>query len=142
MFLSEDDTTVTANDKQQQKIQINLDSIGKSLKSNSLALNFEKTGQVNLISNTRSTFEIDGTQIESRPINKQLGVHVDFKLCSNTHINVVLEKRGKQSGVVSNYDTVYQGINSHFSIKQTFSQQSNMAYSFMVAVVTLAYYLL
>ena len=100
LFLFADDTTVTAIDKQKQEFQIDLDSIGNWLKTNRLALNFEKTLQVNLISNTGLFFEIDGTQIESNPVRKYLGVYVVFKLCFNTYINP-LEKLGKHSGIVS-----------------------------------------
>ena len=64
--------------------------------------------EVNLISNTGLTIEIDGTHIEidgthieSKPVFIYLGVFVDFKHCINTDINVVLEKHGKQSRIVS-----------------------------------------
>ena len=39
--------------------------------------------------------------MESKPVCEYLGVYVVFKLCFNTYINVVLEKLGKQSGIVS-----------------------------------------
>ena len=62
IFLFADDSTITAIYKQQQGIQIDLDSIGNWLKTDRLALSFDETVQVNLFSNTGLTFKIDGTQ--------------------------------------------------------------------------------
>ena len=101
IFLFADDTTIAAFDKQQQQIPTDLDSIRNCLKNNRRARNKKKTVPVNLIGNTGLTFEIDGTQIESKPVCKYLGVYVDFKFYFNTHTNVVLEKLGKQSGFAS-----------------------------------------
>ena len=56
IFLFADDTTMTAIHKQQE-IQTDPHSIGNWLKTNRLALNFEKTAQVILICNIRLTFE-------------------------------------------------------------------------------------
>ena len=64
----------------------------------SLALNFEKTVRVNPINPILLICEIHRTQIETTPVCKNLSVCLDFTLCFNTHINVVLEKRGKQKG--------------------------------------------
>ena len=140
IFLFTDDTSNTAIDKQQQEFQTELDSLENWLKTNSLALIFEKTVKVNLINITDLTFEIGGTQIESRPVCNYLGVCVDFKLCFNTHINVVLEKFGKQSEIVSKLRHCLPRSQLIFSLKQSFSQLFNM-YSIMVAAATLAGYL-
>ena len=100
IFLFADDTAITAIYKQQQEIQIDLDSIADWVKTYRLAISFNETVQVNLISNLGLTFEIDGTQVESKPVCKYLGMYVDFELFFDTHVNV-LEKLGKQSGIVS-----------------------------------------
>ena len=135
-------TTTTAIDKQQQKIQTDLDFIGNWLKTNRLAFNFEKRVQVTLISNIGLTFEIDGTQIESKPVCKYLSVYADFKLCFNTHLNVVLEKLGKQSGIVSELRHGMPRSQMILFYKTNIQQLFNLVYSFMVAAATLAYYLL
>ena len=94
------DTILTVIDNQQQEFEIDINYFEYWLKTNHLVLFFRKIMQVNLISTTGLTFEIDETQIESKPVCKYLGAFVDFKLCFNTHLNV-LEKIGKRSGIVS-----------------------------------------
>ena len=72
--------------------------------SNKLASNLKKTVQENLLtkgSRCSDEFTMEEKLVLCQPFCRYLGVFVDFKLSFITHINFVLERLGKQAGIIS-----------------------------------------
>ena len=104
LFLFADDTIVTALNQTTENIAYDIKEISICLNANKLVVNIGKTIKKSIGSSASSSLQhpssISNAIISATTNCKYLGITIESKLSFQSHIDSVVERLGKQSGIV------------------------------------------